>query len=309
MTLVEKYLSYLSYVRRYSARTVEIYRESLDRFAQFCSGEDILGMLAPSVLRSYEVDMIDRQGMSAKTVSLHFSVLSGFCRFLIREGILQSNPVRLVKRPKIEKRLPEFYRDESVKEYFDGTKGAEEFGDYDTKLRHLIISILVNTGIRRSELVSLKRSSVDLSRRILRVSGKGDKMREIPLIPSLCEEIVLYLQSADELENCGKEPGDPLLVTSKGRALYPVYVDRVVKGELAKVKSITGRRSPHVLRHTLATELLCEGSDLNSIKELLGHSSLAATQVYTHNSIERLKSVYVNAHPRAKSGGKNGHSD
>ena len=131
-------------------------------------------------------------------------------------------------------------------------------------------------------------------------------MREIPLVPSLCKEISLYLQSVELTGGSARSAGDPLLVTGKGAKLYPVFVDRVIKSELGQVGSITGRKSPHVLRHSLATELLNEGADLNSIKELLGHSSLAATQVYTHNSIEKLKKVYLNAHPRAKSGGKNG---
>ena len=148
--------------------------------------------------------------------------------------------------------------------------------------------------------------SVDLSRRTMKVRGKGDKMREIPLVPSLCEEISLYLQSVESMEGCERASSDPLLVTIKGEKLYPMLVDRAIKSELGQIGSITGRKSPHVLRHSLATELLNEGADLNSIKELLGHSSLAATQVYTHNSVEKLKKVYVNAHPRAKSGGKNG---
>ena len=131
-------------------------------------------------------------------------------------------------------------------------------------------------------------------------------MREIPLVEGLSEEILLYLQSVETMTGVQATPGRALLLTARGRALYPVYVDRAVKQELGEVGSISGRKSPHVLRHTLATELLDQGTDLNSIKELLGHTSLAATQVYTHNSIEKLKSVYNTAHPRAKSGGNHG---
>ena len=129
-------------------------------------------------------------------------------------------------------------------------------------------------------------------------------MREIPLIPSLCHEICLYLQAVESMRG-GASPADgPLLVTEKGRALYPVYVDRTIKEELDGY-GITGRKSPHVLRHTVATALLDDGADLNSIKEMLGHANLAATQVYTHNSVDRLKKVYNLAHPRAKNGGSN----
>ena len=131
-------------------------------------------------------------------------------------------------------------------------------------------------------------------------------MREIPLLPSLYDEILLYLQSVDSLKCADQAPEAPLLQTPRGARLYPVYVDRAVKAALGQVGSISGRKSPHVLRHTLATELLDGGADLNSIKELLGHSSLAATQVYTHNSIERLQNVYKSAHPRAKNDGNHG---
>lgn len=180
---------------------------------------------------------------------------------------------------------------------------------YLRMLRRVIVSILYSTGMRRSELISLKRGSVDLSRKIVKVHGKGDKMREIPLVDVLCQEISLYLQATDAIVEGDKTSTTPLLVRCNGEALYPVFVDRAVKEELGEVDGITGKKSPHVLRHTLATRLLDVGTDLNSIKELLGHSSLAATQVYTHNTVSRLKSIYNNAHPRAKSGGKNGNQD
>ena len=273
----------------------------------FCDGSEDFGVtLNVNSVRAYEVYLFDKRKLSARTVIQHLSVLSSFSRFLIREGVLQSNPVHLVKRPKQEKRLPVFYKEQSMEAYFESTKGDPEFGTYEQKLNRLIISILSCCGLRRSELISLNVASVDFNRQALRVKGKGDKMREIPLLPSLCEEISLYLSAVSSLTDNAYEPGAPLLRTRKGARLYPVYVDRVVKKELAAVPGITVRRSPHVLRHTLATELLSDGADLNSIKELLGHSSLAATQVYTHNSVERLQSVYKNAHPRAINGGKNG---
>jgi integrase/recombinase XerC len=239
-------------------------------------------------------------------VSLHLSVLSGFCKFLMKQGVLESNPVRLVSRPKQEKRLPVFYREESMQDYFERTKGVLEYGKYEDQLQRMILGLLYGTGLRRSELISLNRDAVDYTRHVLRVRGKGDKMREIPLTASLCEEISLYLQSVDSLKCADQAPEAPLLQTPQGARLYPVYVDRAVKAALGQVGSISGRKSPHVLRHTLATELLDGGADLNSIKELLGHSSLAATQVYTHNSIERLQKVYKSAHPRAKNDGNHG---
>ena len=263
---------------------------------------------------------MDSRKLDPRTVNLHLSVLSGFCRFLMKDGRLKSNPAKMVSRPKMEKRLPVFYRGESMKEYFSSTecdaseenleliKGNDRLSSqiYSRRLGRMIVSLLYSTGIRRSELIGLTIGSVDFSRRTMRVRGKGDKIREIPLVPSLCDEISLYLQSVESMEGRKRSASEPLLVTAKGAKLYPMFVDRTIKSELGQVGSITGRKSPHVLRHSLATELLNEGADLNSIKELLGHSSLAATQVYTHNSVEKLKKVYLNAHPRAKSGGKNG---
>ena len=177
---------------------------------------------------------------------------------------------------------------------------------YEQRLKRMIVSTLYLTGIRRAELIGLRIRDIDLSRHTMKVRGKGDKMREIPLTLSLSKEISLYLKAAESVVGRKRNLEEPFLVTLKGAGLYPVFVDRTVKSELGQVEGITGRKSPHVLRHTLATELLDDGSDIYSIKELLGHSSLAATQVYTHNTIEKLKNVYSNAHPRAKRGGKNG---
>jgi integrase/recombinase XerC len=227
-----------------------------------------------------------------------------------------------VPKPKVEKRLPQFFRNEAMETYFRNTevnaseKYLEEFiriphtkpGKklYENRLARLIISFLYSTGVRRSELISLDVGDVDFGRKVVKVVGKGNKMREIPLIVSLCEEILLYLKAVGVLTDGKRSLKSPLLMTYSGNRLYPAYVDRTVKRELGDVKGITGRRSPHVLRHSLATELMNEEADLNSIKEMLGHSSLATTQVYTHSSFARLKNIYEHAHPRAKNGGKHG---
>ena len=314
---IDSYISYIAGVRRYSLRTQEIYRSVLEEF------RDYSGDLSTTGIRNYEVHLLDDRKTSARTADLHLSVISGYCRWAMKQGQLASNPVKLVPKPKTEKRLPVFYREESIKDYLKSTEPAASQDQldlllslpasdgtaaelYGRRLRRLIVSMLYGTALRRSELISLNIASADFSRRVLSVRGKGDKMREIPLTPSLCEEISLYLSAVSSLTDDAQDPAAPLLRTPKGARLYPVFVDRVVKKELAAVPGITVRRSPHVLRHTLATELLQDGADLNSIKELLGHSSLAATQVYTHNTVERLQKVYTNAHPRAKNGGKNG---
>ena len=319
--MIDAYLTYIRDIRRYSPRTQDIYRDVLEDFARFSEGE-VVASLTPSMLRRYEADCMGR-GMKPRTVHQHMSVLSSFCRFLMQKGVIKSNPARNVKRPKMEKRLPEFYQEKSIEAYFKATEHwagedeleiLESFGPapadktaveiYRARLRRLIVSILFGTGIRRAELIGLKVNSFDPARQILRVLGKGDKMREIPVIPSLCHEICLYLRAVESMRGSVPPADGPLLVTEKGKPLYPNYVDRTIKAELDGY-GITGRKSPHVLRHSVATALLDDGADLNSIKEMLGHASLAATQVYTHNSVDRLKKVYNNAHPRAKNGGSN----
>ena len=309
--MIDRYIGYIADVRRYSVRTQQIYRDVLEQFASFTGIADF-STVKPSDIRYYELFLLDDKALDARTVNLHLSVLSGFFRYLMKEGVLESNPCRTVSRPKTGKRLADFYRQDAMEQYFASTQTYVTEPDmgmekrYRKRLARLIISILYGTGMRRSELLALRRSDIDFRRKVARVRGKGDKMREIPLLPSLCEEISLYLQSVDSMAGCGTGPDAPLLVTAKGTPLYPVYIDRTVKEELGGIAAITGRKSPHVLRHSLATGLLNDGTDLNSIKELLGHSSLAATQVYTHNSIEKLKTVYDNAHPRAKTGGNHG---
>ena len=354
MNLIDRYIHYVRDIRRYSPRTVSTYEDSLKSFSAFvfkdqacldrasleqegldraCSDEVLLSALNPSEIRGYEVHLLDVEQVTPRSVNLHLSVLSGFCRFLIKEALLKSNPVRVVHRPKVEKRLPEFYRQDSMDAYFEKT--AYYVSDeamtiylhdvqsdtgkkmYERRLARLIISMFYGLGLRHSELIGLQISSVDFSRKVVTVHGKGNKTRAIPLADSLAAEIRMYLKAAEALVglravghvtvsrtvdhvSVSRTPGEPLLLTYTGRALYPVYVDRVVKTELGGFEGFTGRKSPHVLRHSIATSLLNEGAQLNSIKEMLGHSSLAATQVYTHNSITKLQQVYRTAHPRAK---------
>lgn len=326
--MISEFIEYIRTQRRYSARTAEIYEDVLRDFAlQSCGCEDpdeasMCQVLTPTGLRNHIVYLMEERKLNSRSVNQRLSVLSSLCRWLMHRGLLTSNPARLVTRPKQEKRLPEFYREESMDSWFANTAfyAGEESLEmmsadpgsafskelYGKRLSRLVVSILFSTGIRRAELISLDRTSVDYGRKVARVRGKGDKIREIPLLPGLIEEISLYLRAVDTMVGVSADAGTPLLMTLGGKRLYPVFVDRAVKAELGENSDITGRKSPHVLRHSLATGLLNGGTDLNSIKELLGHSSLAATQVYTHNSIEKLKQVYDNAHPRAKNGGNYG---
>lgn len=312
---IPEYLSYIGSVRRYSPRTVDLARRALEDFA--ASGEE----LTPTGVRSWEVALLDVRKLSPRTVNQQMSLLSSFCGWMVRKGQLASNPVAAVRRPKVPSRLPVFFKADDMVKYFeatspcaDGTLLALYEGSapltvkndtsvkdaYMRILGRMTVSTLFNCGIRRAELISLKISNVDFARRVMHVRGKGDKMREIPLTPVFCEEISLYLKSVELLVTPVREPEDPLLVTAGGSPLYPGLVERLVKKELGEKASVAGKKSPHVLRHTLATELLEDGADLNSIKEFLGHENLAATQVYTHNSVAKLRKVYSAAHPRAR---------
>ena len=308
--------------KRYSDRTLSIYENVLKGFMDYYAGDDewndgdVGNALKPIAIRNYEVWLLDSKGLSAKTVNLHLSVISAFSKYLLKEGVVSVNPVKLISRPKINKRLPVFFRKDKMEEYFSTTsiyaseenmdmltgkdKVAEEY--YEKRRKRLVIKILYDTGLRRAELIGLNKEDFDLGRGIIRVLGKGNKMREIPVLPSLSKEISLYLQATALMKSGDIQAKTPLILSKSGRRLYPMEIERIVKEELGDA-GIMGKTSPHVLRHTLATGLLDSGADLNSIKEMLGHSSLAATQVYTHNSIEKLKQVYKNAHPRAKRGG------
>ena len=329
MDIIDSYLTYVRVVRRYSDRTVSIYDGVLSDYLAYVSrqtpissDEQFAQTFNVSELRSYVAHMLDEKNpKSARTVNLHLSALSGFCRYLMQQGLLRSNPVKLVTKPKVRKRVPQFYRKDAMEEYFRQSQHylEEEYhaflDEWHTKsgketysgiIERVIVSTLYSLGLRRSELIGMCISDVDFGRNVVKVRGKGDKMREIPLVPLLSEEILLYLKAVEVM--CGRKRSlkEPLFVTYDGSPLYPAYVDRAVKSALGEVGNIRGQKSPHVLRHSLATELMNEETPLNSIKELLGHSSLAATQVYTHSSIARLKDSYERAHPRAKNGGKHG---
>lgn len=324
MDYIAEYMEYITTQKRYSGRTVEIYSSVIGDFLSYVSDdgsgiatfgdEEAVSALNRNVIRAWQMHLMDEKKNSPRTVNLCLSVLSGLCRYLVKRGVLKSNPVSLVTRPKQAKRIPVFYREDAMRDYMD-TENALSRRDFELDFRteqerkdtyrlclqRMIVSLLYCTGIRRAELIDLKVGDVDLKAGKMRVHGKGDKMREIPLISSIIEEMSLYLQSVERLTCCKDRDGSSrLLVTYGGGALYPVLVDRAVKAELGSSgNAFAGRKSPHVLRHTLATGLMEEGADLNSIKEVLGHASLAATQVYTHSSARQLKKIYESAHPRA----------
>lgn len=308
--LADMYIEYLKVQRRYSSRTQELYSDAIFRFyasifdassrVELCkmdiSEEDEVGCLTSVQLRNHIVQMLE-SGMQARSVNLHLSALSGYCKWLMGKGKLESNPAKGIPRPKEEHRLPHFFPKKALAEYC--TFNLPD--DYSLMRDRLMVMLIYATGMRRQEIVDLRLSMVDLHRKVFKIVGKGDKEREIPIIPVLCEKILVYLQK--RTERFGFDTEGAFFLTDKGTPLYLNFVNNAVRKELASLKGFDGKISPHVLRHSFATHLLNDGADLNSIKEVLGHSSLAATQVYTHNSFEQLKKIYVTAHPRAKKGG------
>lgn len=306
---MKEFLEFLRVQKRYSERTQQIYKDAVERFYIYYYGVETAGeienlseseqleALTPLNIRSFIAFNLDND-ISARTTNLMLSAISMYCKFLVGEGKLKSNPMDFVVRVKEKKRLPEFYSKDALKEYFSTPL---ENVDYKSLRNRLIIMLIYATGMRRSEVAGLKLSNFDSGRKLFKIVGKGDKEREIPIISILFENILLYLQCRrNSYPNC---LSDSFFLTDKGAPLYLNFVNNIVKEELAGLKGFDGKKAPHALRHSFATHLLNNGADLNSIKEVLGHSSLAATQVYTHNSFEQLKKVYLTAHPRAKKGG------
>lgn len=274
------------------------------------SDEDAIEALTYNMIRGFVAYSME-QGLNPKTVNLRLSALSSYCTWLLKQDMLPSNPVKKVSRPKENKRLPEFYSELSLEKYFD-SKGFDGSGTAAMTLSFhqyrnaLMLLLIYSTGMRRSEIVSLRKTDFDVGRKVFRIIGKGDKMREIPIPFSVIQEILLYLERI-RTEFPEADSNASFFITDSGASIYPEFVNEVVHEELDGMEGFSGKKSPHVLRHSLATHLLNNGADLNSIKEILGHSSLAATQVYTHNSFEKLRQTFITAHPRAKNGGKYEH--
>lgn len=293
MTRIDDFLRYLQAERRYAVHTVKAYKNDLYQFHAFCQETDREGMdLHFKAIRSWVVHLMDSD-YSSRTVHRKLTSLSTYCNYLIKEGYLDSNPVDRVLKPKLSKRIPSFVEEGKMDLLLD----EYDFGDGFTGIRNrLVLDLLYQTGMRRSELIGLKTGSINREGKSMKVMGKRGKERIIPLGDELVSAIERYMV----LRN-GVVPDnttDHLIVTEKGGAAYDKLVYRIVNSYLALVTTLD-KKSPHVLRHTFATHMLNNGADLNAIKELLGHANLSATQVYTHNTYKKLKSIYNQAHPRA----------
>jgi integrase/recombinase XerC len=301
---IQPFLDYLRFEKRYPGNTIQAYRNDLEQFYQYLADEkDGMGMpaakpadISPAYIRSWLASLKEHK-QTAKTINRKISSLKSYFKYHLREESLEKTPMAGVVAPKIPKRLPQYVEQKDMSTLFNHV----EFPDnWKGRTDRLLLAIFYNTGMRLAELVSLRENQVSLSQKetknSIKVLGKGNKERVIPVGPELAALIKEYVNGKRKLlENAD---ANFLLVNEKGKKLYMKYVYRVVKQYLGDVTTI-GKKSPHVLRHTFATHLTNNGADLNAVKELLGHSSLAATQVYTHNTIEKLKDIHKKAHPKA----------
>lgn len=290
---VQDFVNYLQFEKHFSVNTITAYQNDLHQFQQFLTTNfevQHVKAINHQMIRSWLVHLMENK-IVARSVARKLTTLKSFYKYLLKENIVENNPMAKVQSPKIQKRLPVFVEEKPMQQLLDQTAFLEGFEGNRDKL---IINLLYSTGIRLSELIGLKTLDTDLFQNQIKVLGKRNKERIIPITNELSEQIKAYIKERDR-ENLSH---DNLFVTVKGEKMYAKLVYNIVKRNLGYVTSIE-KKSPHVLRHTFATHLLNKGADLNAIKELLGHANLSATQVYTHNSIGRLKNIYKNKHPRA----------
>ncbi len=293
---IEQFLDYLKYERRASEHTRSSYSIDLKQFEQYMEENfpDISLLECESVMvRAWMMELLESD-ITARSISRKLSALRAFFRYHTKLGNVRTNPLEAIIAPKISKRLPQFVEMNEMDNLFKEELFEDSFEGWRDRL---IIELFYVTGMRLSELINLTRSSFDLYECQVKVLGKRNKERIIPFSPRVKAVIEKYLQLLDE-NHPEISKKSFIFVAQNGNKIYPLAVYRIVRKYLDLVTTID-KRSPHVLRHTFATHLLNNGADINAIKEILGHSSLAATQVYTHNSIEKLKNIYNQAHPRA----------
>ena len=296
--MLASFLKYLQYERRYSSHTVDSYQNDLTQFSAFLTqikpeSEIELIDVRHNEIRSWIISLM-QDGLDPRSVNRKMAALRTYFKFLIKRDVITEDPTVRLFALKTSKKLPSIVKENEI------TGLLSQFDSDDTFIGmrdKLILELLYGTGIRLSELIHLKKSDINLKEGLIKVLGKRNKERIIPLPAELILVIDDYTTSREKA--LGEYTGDDfLVVTDKGRKTYPMYIYRIVNRFLG-LFTTTDKKSPHVLRHTYATHLLNKGADLNAIKELLGHSSLASTQVYTHNTIEKLKAVFDQAHPKA----------
>ena len=290
----QRFLRFLEFEKRYSAHTISAYELEIERFLQFLSAEDIaFESVDYRVVRHFLASMKEN-GRQASSINRSISSLRSFYKFLVREGYIVSSPMQLVQALKTPKRLPVVVESEKMVDLLEKRRIDQD--SFEEARDFLILEMLFGTGIRVSELLAIQEGDIDTYNSRIRIFGKRNKERLVPIHRTLLEEIKQYLalKNAQDFKN----KSSYLIVTKEVKQAYRGLVYNRVRQNLGHITS-QQKKSPHVLRHTFATALLNNGADLNAIKELLGHAGLAATQIYTHNSVERLKSIYKQAHPKA----------
>ncbi len=291
------FLAYITFEKRFSKHTIKAYKTDLEQFKTYLITTYSLSTnseITHHHVRSWIISLM-KEDVSTRSINRKLSTLKSLFQFLIKKGKLDKNPMLKVVMPKTGKRLPVFVEQGPMEMLFENVPFSKDFEGVRDRL---IMDLFYQTGMRRSELIYLQISDIDFQGQAIKVLGKGNKERIIPINRDLRLQISNYLELREntfpDLLSIGQ-----LFLTKKGKPLYPKLVYNLVKKYLGMVTT-QEERSPHILRHSFATHLSNNGADLNAIKELLGHASLAATQVYTHNSIERLKEIYEQAHPKAK---------
>ena len=287
------FIHYLKFEKRYSAHTIAAYQRDLDQFFSFSAitfqiHDELL--ISHFHVRSWLADLKENRSLP-RTINRKISSLNSFYKYLLRLGLIEKNPVKLLHAQKLPGRLPVFLKETETINLFEEIQFAPGFAGATERL---ICELLYTTGMRRNELLQLKEADIEWSLKQIRVLGKGNKERLIPVSAAVLDSILDYLSVKKELEVYDEEY---LLNVPAGKPLYAGYVYRVVNKYLTLTTTLS-KRSPHVLRHTFATHLLNNGANIQAIKDLLGHSSLAATQIYTHNSIDKLKEIHKQNHPR-----------
>jgi len=293
--IIQPFLDYLKFEKRFSPHTITSYQTDLTGFfdyVQLTYGVVPLNQLSHIYIRSWLAQLKDG-GLTAKSINRKISTLRSFFKYGLKMGWIMQTPMTKINAPKNEKRLPRFIAKKELDLLFNHIEFPD---DWNGKTDRLIFLIFYNTGLRLSELISLKENSVDFSNQNIKILGKGNKERIIPMSQEMVKEIENYIVSKSE--NDAFRNAEVLLVDNKGKKLAPRNVYRTVKKYLSLVTTVD-KKSPHILRHSFATHLTNNGAELNAVKDLLGHSSLAATQVYTHNTIDKLKNIYKQAHPKA----------
>ncbi len=289
------FIEYLKFEKRYSPHTIRAYGDDLIFFFDYLIlnfGELSLKEIKPAFIRSWLAKQKE-EGASAKTINRRISSLKSFFKYLLRQEVIEVSPMTTIVSPKQSKRLPAYVEQKDTEVLFQYV----EFPDnWEGLMNKMILELLYCSGMRLSELISLKEIQVDLHKNTLKVLGKGNKERLIPFSHEMKASLAHYLK--EKHSQFEASAFEFLLVNERGGKLNPKYVQLVVKKYLSQITTIE-KKSPHVLRHTFATHLMNNGAELNAVKELLGHSSLAATQIYTHNTIEKLKDIHKKSHPKA----------